>query len=76
LGKSGLFNLSTSHIYLQCHEQVKIERNKPFVILYGDPKNVPNIIFHGTAKQYTIVESATVIVESGYFSAVNINFVS
>ncbi|XP_004239981.4 pectinesterase 1-like [Solanum lycopersicum] len=57
-------------------EKVKIERNKPFVTLYGDPKNVPNIIFSGTAKQYTIVESGTVIVESEYFSAVNINFVN
>ncbi|CAN4095091.1 unnamed protein product [Withania somnifera] len=57
-------------------EKVKIERSKPFITLYGDPKNVPNIIFHGTAKEYNIVESATVIVESEYFSAVNINFVN
>ncbi|XP_055809200.1 pectinesterase 1-like [Solanum dulcamara] len=57
-------------------EKVKIERTKPFITLYGDPKNVPNIIFHGTAKEYNIVESATVIVESEYFSAVNINFVN
>ncbi|MCD7464665.1 hypothetical protein HAX54_053198 [Datura stramonium] len=35
-----------------------------------------NIIFHGTAKEYNTVESATVIVESEYFSAVNINFVN
>ncbi|MCD7464666.1 hypothetical protein HAX54_053199 [Datura stramonium] len=57
-------------------EKVKIERSKPFITLYGDPKNVPNIIFHGTAKEYNTVNSATVIVESEYFSAVNINFVN
>ncbi|PHT48555.1 hypothetical protein CQW23_12763 [Capsicum baccatum] len=57
-------------------EKVTIERTKPFITLYGDPKNVPNIIFHGTAKEYNTVNSATVIVESEYFSAVNINFVN
>ncbi|XP_049405922.1 pectinesterase 1-like [Solanum stenotomum] len=57
-------------------EKIKIERTKPFVTFYGDPKNVPNIIFHGTAKEYTTVDSATVIVESEYFNAVNINFVN
>ncbi|KAM3344832.1 pectinesterase 1-like [Capsicum galapagoense] len=57
-------------------EKVKIERSKPFITLYGDPKNVPNLIFHGTAKEYNTVESATLIVESEYFSAVNINFVN
>ncbi|XP_059316091.1 pectinesterase 1-like [Lycium ferocissimum] len=57
-------------------EKVKIERTKPFITLYGDPKNVPNIIFNGTAKEYTTVNSATVVVESEYFSAVNINFVN
>ncbi|KAJ8540184.1 hypothetical protein K7X08_026573 [Anisodus acutangulus] len=57
-------------------EKVKIERSKPFITLYGDPKNVPNIIFNGTAKEYNTVDSATVVVESEYFSAVNINFVN
>ncbi|XP_059317979.1 pectinesterase 1-like [Lycium ferocissimum] len=57
-------------------EKVKIERSKPFITLYGDSKNVPNIIFNATAKEYNTVDSATVIVESEYFSAVNINFVN
>ncbi|XP_009789874.1 pectinesterase 1-like [Nicotiana sylvestris] len=57
-------------------EKVKIDRYKPFITLYGDPKNVPNIIFNGTAKDYGTVDSATVVVESEYFSAVNINFVN
>ncbi|KAJ1412083.1 Zinc finger, CCHC-type [Sesbania bispinosa] len=54
------------------HEKIKIERTKPFVTLYGEPHNKPNLIFGGTAQQYGTVDSATLIVESDYFVAANI----
>lgn len=53
-------------------EKIKIERTKPFISFVGDPKNVARIIFGGTAAEYGTVESATLIVESDYFSAANI----
>ena len=53
-------------------EKIKIERTKPFITLYGDPTNMPNLTFDGTAKQYGTVDSATLIVESDYFVAANI----
>ena len=53
-------------------EKIKIERTKPFITLYGDPNNMPNLAFDGTAKQYGTVDSATLIVESDYFVAANI----
>ncbi|KAK4433561.1 Pectinesterase 2 [Sesamum alatum] len=57
-------------------EKVKIERDKHFITLYGDPKNMPVMVFDGTAAQYGTLESATLSVESNYFSAVNVNFVN
>lgn len=53
-------------------EKVKIERTKPFVTLYGSPKNMPTLTFDGTAAKYGTVDSATLIVESNYFVAANI----
>ncbi|KAL3524101.1 hypothetical protein ACH5RR_016935 [Cinchona calisaya] len=57
-------------------EKIRIERDKPFVTLYGDPKNMPVLVFHGTAAEYGTVQSASLIVESDYFSAVNIIIVN
>ncbi|CAH9100793.1 unnamed protein product [Cuscuta epithymum] len=57
-------------------ERVKIERNKPFITLYGDPANRPTIVFDSTAAKDGTVYSATVYVLSDYFSAVNIDFVN
>ncbi|KAA3460502.1 pectinesterase PPME1-like [Gossypium australe] len=57
-------------------EKIKIERNKPFITLLGDPKNMPNLTFDGTAKQYGTVDSATLITESSYFVGANLNIVA
>ncbi|XP_061375317.1 pectinesterase PPME1-like [Gastrolobium bilobum] len=54
------------------NEKIKIERTKPFVTLYGEPGNMPNLTFGGTAKEYGTVDSATLIAESDYFVAANI----
>ncbi|CAI9091948.1 OLC1v1027073C1 [Oldenlandia corymbosa var. corymbosa] len=57
-------------------EKVTIPRTKPFVTLYGDPKNKPSFLGSGTAAKFGTLDSATVIVESDYFMAVNIIFVN
>ncbi|RAL39347.1 hypothetical protein DM860_002880 [Cuscuta australis] len=57
-------------------ERVKIEREKPFVTLYGDPENRPTIVFDSTAAKDGTVYSATLYVLSDYFSAVNIDIVN
>ncbi|KAK5777287.1 hypothetical protein PVK06_045254 [Gossypium arboreum] len=33
-------------------EKIRIERNKPFITLVGDPKNMPNLTFDGTANYF------------------------
>ncbi|XVF11322.1 hypothetical protein REPUB_Repub08aG0017300 [Reevesia pubescens] len=53
-------------------EKITIDRNKPFITLYGDPKSMPTLTFDGTAKKYGTVDSATLIVMSDYFVAANI----
>ncbi|KAJ7961864.1 Pectinesterase [Quillaja saponaria] len=58
------------------NEKIKIERTKPFITLYGLPNNMPNLTYAGTALQYGTVDSATLIVESDYFVAVNLNIVN
>ncbi|MBA0744176.1 hypothetical protein Gogos_006811 [Gossypium gossypioides] len=45
-------------------EKIRIERNKHFITLLGDPKNMPNLTFDGTTKQYETVNSTTRITES------------
>ncbi|XP_017635543.2 pectinesterase 1-like [Gossypium arboreum] len=57
-------------------EKIRIERNKPFITLVGDPKNTPNLTFDGIAKQYGTVDSATLITESSYFVGANLNIVN
>lgn len=54
------------------NEKIKIEREKPFITLYGAPGNMPNLTYGGTALQYGTVDSATLIVESDYFVASNL----
>ncbi|CAL8126445.1 unnamed protein product [Prunus armeniaca] len=54
------------------NEKITIPRNKPFVIFYGSPTNMPTLTFAGTAQKYGTVNSATVIVESVYFVATNL----
>ncbi|EOY22714.1 hypothetical protein QUC31_007881 [Theobroma cacao] len=53
-------------------EKIRIDRSKPFITFYGDPRNMPNLSYDGTARQYGTVDSATLIVESDYFVAANI----
>ncbi|XP_028804285.1 pectinesterase 1-like [Neltuma alba] len=53
-------------------EKIKIEKTKPFVTLFGDPKNFPNLTFDGTAQRFGTVDSASLIVESDYFVAANL----
>ncbi|KAF3433215.1 hypothetical protein FNV43_RR24317 [Rhamnella rubrinervis] len=54
------------------HEKIRIERTKSFITLYGAPNNMPNLTFTGTAAKYGTVDSASLIVESNYFMAVNL----
>ncbi|XP_073020609.1 pectinesterase 2-like [Primulina eburnea] len=57
-------------------EKIKIDRYKPFITFYGDSNNMPSLIYDGTAAEYGTVDSATLIVESDYFSAVNVKIVN
>ncbi|OIW02228.1 hypothetical protein TanjilG_23936 [Lupinus angustifolius] len=52
-------------------EKIKIEREKPFITLYGAPGKMPNLTYGGNALKYGTVDSATLIVESDYFVAAN-----
>ncbi|XVE56463.1 hypothetical protein DITRI_Ditri04bG0012000 [Diplodiscus trichospermus] len=58
------------------NEKIRIERTKPFITFYGEPQNMPNLTFDGTAREYGTVDSATLIVESDYFVAANIVIVN
>ncbi|KAL3645146.1 hypothetical protein CASFOL_010326 [Castilleja foliolosa] len=51
-------------------EKVRVDRNKPFITFHGDPQNPPVLVYDGT------VDSATLIVESDFFSAVNLKIVN
>ncbi|XP_031252298.1 putative pectinesterase 63 [Pistacia vera] len=57
-------------------EKIIIDRSKKFITLYGDPNELTKIVYDGTATKYGTFNSATVIVESHYFVAVNIAFVN
>ncbi|KAE9615434.1 hypothetical protein Lal_00048318 [Lupinus albus] len=54
------------------NEKIRIEREKPFITLYGAPGKMPNLTYGGTALEYGTLDSATLIVESDYFVASNI----
>ncbi|KAK9101223.1 hypothetical protein Scep_024653 [Stephania cephalantha] len=56
------------------NEKVTVERTKPFVTFYGSSSNMPILSYDGTTSKYGTVNSASVIVESEYFMAVNIIF--
>lgn len=53
-------------------EKVTIDQEKPFITLVGDPNNMPIISYDGTAAEYGTVDSASLIILSDYFMAVNI----
>ncbi|KAI5346755.1 hypothetical protein L3X38_014634 [Prunus dulcis] len=54
------------------NEKITILQNKPFVVFYGSPTNMPTLTFAFTAQKYGTVNSVTVIVESDYFVAANL----
>ena len=56
-------------------EKVKIDRYKPFITLYGDPNDMPTLVFDGNAAKYGTTESGTLSVESDYFTALNLRVV-
>lgn len=53
-------------------EKVTIERTKPFITLYGSPKDVPTLSYGGCAATFGTVDSATLIVGSDYFVGANL----
>ncbi|OMO86366.1 Pectinesterase, catalytic [Corchorus olitorius] len=57
-------------------EKIAINQTKDFVLFYGEPSDMPKIVYNGTAAEFGTVNSATVVVESDYFIAVNIIFVN
>ncbi|XP_047938342.1 pectinesterase 1-like [Salvia hispanica] len=57
-------------------EKITIPKEKPFVTLYGDPKNMPVLVFAGTAAKYGTVECATLTAESDHFMGVNLKVVN
>ncbi|KAE8658016.1 putative pectinesterase 63 [Hibiscus syriacus] len=57
-------------------EKITINRTKNFVTLFGDPLDMPKIVFNGTAAEFGTLNSATVAVDSDYFVAVNIAFMN
>ena len=56
-------------------EKIRIDRDKPFITFYGAPNNMPVLVYNGDAAKYGTVDSASLIVESDYFSAVNLKIV-
>ncbi|XP_059625452.1 pectinesterase 2-like [Cornus florida] len=57
-------------------EKIRIDRNKPFVTFYGSPNDMPTLVYDDTAKECGTVDSATLIVESDYFIALNLIIVN
>lgn len=53
-------------------EKVCIDRNKPFITLFGEPGKTPRIMFDDTAAETGTFESATLIALPDYFMAVNL----
>lgn len=58
------------------NEKIKIGRTKPFITFSAaDPKKkAPELVFDGTSAKYGTLDSATLVVESDYFTALNIVF--
>ena len=53
-------------------EKIRIERNQPFVTLIGSPNSMPTLTYDGTALKYGTLYSASLFVESNYFTAANL----
>ncbi|GLT54868.1 hypothetical protein SLA2020_280300 [Shorea laevis] len=54
------------------NEKITIPRSKPFVTFFGSPNGMPTLTYSGNAAKYGTVDSATLIVQSDYFTAANI----
>lgn len=54
------------------HEKVCVDRNKPFITLYGEPGKLTRILFDDTAEKRGTFDSATLIALPDYFMAVNL----
>ncbi|KAG8381030.1 hypothetical protein BUALT_Bualt06G0078400 [Buddleja alternifolia] len=50
-------------------EKIRVERQKNFTTLYGDPNNMPTIVYGDTGAKTGTMDSATLIVESEHFTA-------
>ncbi|KAE8669336.1 Pectinesterase isoform 2 [Hibiscus syriacus] len=57
-------------------EKITIPRDKPYVTLVGDPKNMPNLTFDATAKDYGTVDSGTLTTLSNYFVGAYLNIIN
>ncbi|KAL1559340.1 pectinesterase [Salvia divinorum] len=57
-------------------EKITIGRDKPFITLQGDPNDMPVLVFDGTAKTYTTVDSATLTADADHFYGVNLKVVN
>ncbi|KAE8673721.1 Pectinesterase isoform 2 [Hibiscus syriacus] len=57
-------------------EKITIPRDKPYVTLMGDPKNMPNLTFDATAKDYGTVDSGTLTTLSSYFVGAYLNIIN
>ncbi|XP_059627434.1 pectinesterase 1-like [Cornus florida] len=57
-------------------EEIRINRSKPLVTFYGAPNDMPMLVYDDIAKECGTVDSATLIVESVYFTAVNLVIVN
>ncbi|OIW16755.1 hypothetical protein TanjilG_06936 [Lupinus angustifolius] len=54
------------------NDKIRIEREKPFITLYGALGKMSTLTYGGTALKYGTLDSSTLIVESDYFVASNI----
>lgn len=56
-------------------EKIVLTTEKSFVTFYGDPANMPVLLFAGTAAKYGTVDSASLSVDSDHFVGVNLKVV-
>ncbi|XP_039034117.1 pectinesterase PPME1-like [Hibiscus syriacus] len=57
-------------------EKITIPLDKPYVTLMGDPKNMPNLTFDATAKDYGTVDNGTLTTLSNYFVGAYLNIIN
>lgn len=57
-------------------EKITINRTKPYITLYGDPNDIPVIVYDGTALKYGTVFSGTLTANCDNFTAINLKIVN